>query len=185
MKRLFDILVSLCALVFLSPIMLLVALAIKAGSKGPVLFSQQRVGLGGDLFAVFKFRSMVVGAANQGPYFTQGNDPRITPVGAFLRKTSLDELPQLISVLLGHMSLVGPRPNVPPQRGEYTQEQWDKRNSVRPGITGLAQAVKRSTATPEERTRLDLEYVEKASLAFDVYVILLTIKQVVLGKGTN
>lgn len=185
MKRLFDIAVSLIALVLFSPVMLLVALAIKLGSKGPVLFTQPRVGVHGELFPVFKFRSMVVGAASQGPYFTQGNDPRITPIGALLRKTSLDELPQLLNVLLGHMSLVGPRPNVPAQRDEYSQAQWDKRNSVRPGITGLAQAIKRSAATPDERTQLDLEYVDKASLWFDIYVILLTVKQVVAGKGTN
>jgi len=185
MKRLFDIAVSLIALVLLSPIMLAVATAIKLGSPGPVLFSQQRVGVRGELFPVFKFRSMVVDATTQGPYFTQGNDPRITKVGAFLRKTSLDELPQLLNVLLGYMSLVGPRPNVPAQRDEYSQEQWDKRNIVRPGITGLAQAVKRSSATPEERTRLDLEYVDKVSIWFDIYVILLTIKQVASGKGAN
>ena len=185
MKRLFDILVSLSALVMLSPIILVVAMLVKAEGPGSVLFTQQRVGRNGELFSIYKFRSMVTDAAEKGPYFTQGNDPRITQVGAMLRRTSLDELPQLLNVLLGQMSLVGPRPNVPAQRQEYNQAQWDKRNSVRPGITGLAQAVKRSSATPEERTSLDLEYVDKTSLTFDMYVLLLTVKQVVLGKGAN
>ena len=185
MKRLFDILVAFIALLVFAPIMLPIAIIIKAQSPGPMLFRQTRVGLHGEHFSILKFRTMVADAAIKGPYFTAGNDPRITSVGRVLRKTSLDELPQVINVLFGHMSIVGPRPDVPVQREGYSQEQWDKRNSVRPGITGLAQAVKRSSATPEERTRLDLEYVEKASIWFDIYVIILTIKQVVSGKGSN
>lgn len=185
MKRLFDILVSLVALLVFAPVMLVVALLIKWQSPGPVLFRQTRVGLHGQHFSIYKFRSMVVDAAEKGPYFTKGDDPRITSIGRILRKTSLDELPQILNVLLGNMSVVGPRPDVPVQREGYTQEQWDKRNSVRPGITGLAQAVKRSSATPEERTRLDLEYVDKASVWFDIYIILLTVKQVLFARGTN
>lgn len=185
MKRLFDIVVSLVALLVFAPVMLVVALLIKWQSPGPVLFKQTRVGLGGAHFCIYKFRSMVVDAAEKGPYFTKGDDPRITPIGRIIRKTSVDELPQILNVLLGHMSLVGPRPDLPVQREGYTQEQWDKRNSVRPGITGLAQAVKRSSATHEERIALDLEYVDKSSVGFDIYVILLTIKQVLFARGTN
>lgn len=185
MKRLFDIFVAAIALLLLLPVLLLVAVFIKIESKGPVFFKQNRVGLHGDDFQIYKFRSMVAGADKQGPYFTQQNDARITKVGGFLRKTSLDELPQFINVLNGSMSLVGPRPNVPAQRGEYTELDWNKRNSVRPGITGLAQAIKRSSATPEERTQLDLEYVDKASLAFDINVMWLTVKLVLSGKGAN
>ena len=185
MKRLFDILVALVALVLLSPVMMIVAVMIKLESRGDVFFKQQRVGLDGIDFKIYKFRSMVSGADKQGPHFTSSNDSRITKVGAFLRRTSLDELPQFINVLNGTMSLVGPRPNVPAQREEYSQAEWDKRNSVRPGITGLAQAVKRSAATPEERTQLDLEYVDKSSFVYDIYVMWLTVKVVLAGRGAN
>ena len=185
MKRLFDILVALVALLLLSPLMIAVAVVIKLESSGGVFFKQRRVGLSGKEFQIYKFRSMVSGADKQGPHFTSANDSRITKVGGFLRKTSLDELPQFINVLNGSMSLVGPRPNVPAQRDEYSQEEWDKRNSVRPGITGLAQAVKRSAATPEERTQLDLEYVERSSFFYDIYVMWLTVKVVLAGRGAN
>ena len=184
LKRLFDILVSLFFLLLLAPLLVIVAMFIRIESTGPALFRQQRVGLNGELFLIYKFRSMVVDAEQRGPHFTSAADPRITKVGRFVRKTSLDELPQLLNVLKGDMSLVGPRPNVPKQRNEYTDEEWQKRNSVRPGITGLAQAVKRSEATPEERTQLDLQYVEKASFFYDLYVLALTVKQV-LFKGGN
>ncbi|WP_372738516.1 sugar transferase [Neptunomonas sp.] len=184
MKRTFDVVVAFIVLLLCLPLMLVVALFIKLESKGPALFKQQRIGKDGRLFSIYKFRSMVVGAEKVGPHFTSDYDPRITKGGRFVRKTSLDELPQLLNVLKGDMSLVGPRPNVPEQRSEYTEEEWAERNKVRPGITGLAQAVKRSQATPVERTQLDLEYVRKSSFLFDVYVILLTVKQIVL-KGGN
>lgn len=185
MKRVFDLLAGLLAFLFLAPVMVLVAILIKCHSPGPVLFRQIRVGRGGGYFHIFKFRTMVVNAAELGPYFTRTDDPRITPIGRLLRKTSLDELPQILNVLLGDMSIVGPRPDVPIQRDYYTQKQWDKRHRVRPGITGLAQALKRSAATPEERIYLDLEYVNKASIAFDAYVILLTVKQLLFARGSN
>jgi len=181
-KRLFDITLSLFFLLFLIPVLILVAILIKIESKGPAIFTQLRVGKNGNEFSIYKFRSMIVDAPGQGPYFTQDNDPRITRVGRLVRKTSLDELPQLINVLKGDMSLVGPRPNVIAQRSEYTSEDWNKRNSVRPGITGLAQATLRSAATTEERTKLDLEYVDKSSFLFDIKILIMTVGQV-LGKG--
>jgi exopolysaccharide biosynthesis polyprenyl glycosylphosphotransferase len=184
-KRLFDFVVSMVFLLIASPVMLLLALLIKLDSRGPVFFRQTRVGLNGNPFMMYKFRSMIVDAESQGPYFTSANDSRITRTGRFLRKTSLDELPQLINVLFGDMSLVGPRPNVPVQFKEYTEDEWNKRNSVRPGITGLAQAKLRSAATPEQRTQLDLQYVEKASLWFDLAIILLTVKQVIWSREGN
>lgn len=184
LKRLFDMIVSLFVLLPSLPIMLLVALLIKLESRGPVIFKQERVGLNGDPFYIYKFRSMAVDAENKGPHFTSADDPRVTRIGRFIRKTSLDELPQLLNIFNGEMSLVGPRPNVPKQKVEYTEIEWHKRNSVRPGITGLAQATLRSAATPEQRTQLDLEYVDKASVLFDVWVIMLTVKQV-LFKGGN
>lgn len=183
-KRLFDIIVSLFALLLCLPVMVLVAALIKLESRGPVIFKQERVGLNGDLFSIYKFRSMAVDAESEGPYFTSANDLRITRTGRFIRKTSLDELPQMLNVLGGSMSLVGPRPNVPRQIAGYTEAEWNERNSVRPGITGLAQAKLRSAATPEQRTQLDLEYVNKASMLFDVWVILLTVKQIFF-KGGN
>lgn len=185
MKRAFDIVVSLLVMLLCLPLMLLIAIAIKLESQGSVFFCQQRVGYLGQEFLMFKLRSMVSDAESQGPYYTTQGDSRITKVGHFLRKTSLDEIPQILNVLLGDMSIVGPRPDVPVQRSNYTQQQWDKRNSVRPGITGLAQAVVRSNAVENQRLELDLEYVDKASLLFDCWIMLLTIKQLLITKGTN
>lgn len=183
MKRVFDILAALALLAFVWPLLLVIALAVRLDSRGSVFYRQQRVGLGGRTFGIYKFRSMMSDADRIGSYQTMQGDPRITRVGRFLRKTSLDELPQLLNVLIGDMSLVGPRPDVPAQRELYSEADWAKRTSVRPGITGLAQATVRSAATPEQRLALDLEYVEHASLLFDFKVILLTVRQV-LGKGS-
>lgn len=184
MKRIFDFIVSFYSVLLLIPFFILIGVAIKLDSKGPVLFKQKRVGYLGNPFFIFKFRSMVQNSENIGPYYTQANDPRVTSVGRFLRRTSLDELPQLLNVILGNMSLVGPRPNVFAQRKDYTQEEWDKRNSVKPGITGLHQATLRSNSTLEQRKKIDLEYVDNHSFFFDLKIILLTVKQIVL-KGGN
>ena len=182
-KRWFDIGVSLATLILLSPVMILVALAVRLDSKGPVIFRQERVGQYGQVFSIYKFRSMVDNAMTLGPHYTSTGDPRVTRTGKFIRKTSLDELPQLLNVLYGDMSLIGPRPDVPGQRAGYSKYDWDKRTAVRPGITGLAQATLRSAATAEERTRLDLEYVDKSSMLFDMWIIILTIKQVLFRGG--
>lgn len=184
MKRTIDILLSLLTFVIFAPVLIAVALAIYLSDFGPVLFRQQRVGRGGREFSIFKFRSMVVNAEQKGGYSTMDRDPRITAVGRFIRRTSLDELPQVLNVLIGDMSLVGPRPDVPAQRSLYTEEEWMVRNSVRPGITGLAQATLRSAATTEERKKLDLHYARNASVAFDLVIIAWTFKQV-FGKGGN
>lgn len=183
MKRAFDIVVSTLALLALSPVFIVIPLLIRRDG-GPALFRQTRVGLHGAPFNIYKFRSMVVNSEQLGGHSTEANDPRITKVGHFVRKTSIDELPQLLNVLKGDMSLVGPRPNVPGQRSEYTQEQWDLRNSVLPGITGLAQATLRSSATWQERYDLDAEYVRCRSLGFDLKIILMTVKQI-FTKGGN
>ena len=184
MKRLMDIVLSLAALVLLSPLLLLVAFWIVLDSGWPVFFRQTRLGLGGREFGMVKFRSMVKNAASIGPYFTAMGDPRITPVGRFIRRTSVDELPQLINVLLGDMSLVGPRPDVPVQRGMYTAAQWNERCSVRPGITGLAQALIRSEGTQEQRLALDLRYAREASVWFDLKIMWWTLARLT-GKGSN
>ena len=127
---------------------------------------------------------MVINAESLGGYSTADRDPRITAIGRFIRRTSLDELPQLLNVLFGEMSIVGPRPDVPAQRSLYTDDEWTVRHSVRPGITGLAQSTLRSEATTEQRKAMDLEYAKNVSFALDVRIILMTIRQVVF-KGGN
>jgi lipopolysaccharide/colanic/teichoic acid biosynthesis glycosyltransferase len=144
LKRTLDLALSLVALLILSPVLFGAALAIALESGFPVLFRQTRLGLHGREFGMLKFRSMVKNAASIGPYFTSTSDPRITRVGRFIRRTSIDELPQILNVLRGDMSLVGPRPDVPAQRALYSDADWAQRCSVRPGITGLAQALLRS-----------------------------------------
>ena len=183
MKRAIDVLVSASLLVLLSPLLAVAALAVALESPGPVLFRQTRLGQGGREFAMYKFRSMVANAAGIGPYHTSSGDPRITRVGRFLRRTSIDELPQLLNVLKGDMSLVGPRPDVPPQRGLYSDADWALRCSVRPGITGLAQATLRSQATPEQRLSLDLRYAREQNLWLDAKIVAWTFGR--FGRGSN
>lgn len=184
MKRALDLLVGFVALLVLLPVLAAVALAVLLESGRPVLFRQTRIGLGGREFSMYKFRSMVVNAAAIGPYHTSAGDPRITRVGRLIRRTSLDELPQLLNVLAGDMSLVGPRPDVPAQRSLYSHEEWAQRCSVRPGITGLAQATLRSEATPEQRLALDLRYAREHSLWLDLRILAWTVGRLA-GKGSN
>ena len=179
-----DIALSLITLLALSPLLLAAALAIALESGLPVLFRQTRVGLKGREFGMFKFRSMVKNAASLGPYFTQADDPRITRVGRFLRRTSIDELPQLINVLKGDMSLVGPRPDVPAQRSLYSDADWAQRCSMRPGITGLAQALYRSDSTEAQRLEADLRYIREASLWLDLEICWWTLRRLG-GQGAN
>ena len=184
MKRVFDIIVCVFALLVLMPVLALASLAVAFESGLPVFFKHERIGRNGQPFGMFKFRSMVKNAASIGPYFTTGDDPRITRVGRVIRRASIDELPQLINVLLGDMSLVGPRPDVAAQRSLYTDAAWAERCSVRPGITGLAQAVQRSEGTQESRLALDLQYVREHSLWFDLKIMWLTLSRL-SGKGAN
>jgi lipopolysaccharide/colanic/teichoic acid biosynthesis glycosyltransferase len=184
MKRLLDLLLAAAALLLLSPVLLAAAAAVALESGRPVLFRQQRVGLHGRRFAMLKFRSMVPDAAARGPYFTTGDDPRITRVGRILRRTSVDELPQLLNVLRGDMSLVGPRPDLPAQEALYAPADWALRCSVRPGLTGLAQATMRSAATPEQRLAADLDYVRRHGVLRDLRILLLTLGRL-SGRGSN
>ena len=184
MKRVTDVVLSLMALTLLAPVFLLTALAVVLGSGPPALFRQTRVGLGGREFSMLKFRSMVKDAALTGPYYTRTNDVRITRVGQFIRRTSIDELPQIVNVLIGNMSLVGPRPDVPLQKSLYSTEDWTRRCSVRPGITGLAQALIRSEGTNEDRLALDLRYVREACLWLDLKIMWWTLARLT-GKGGN
>ncbi|MFM9872940.1 MAG: sugar transferase [Fimbriimonadaceae bacterium] len=183
MKRIFDFVLSLILIVLFLPLMVVVGIWIALDSPGGAFYIQKRVGVGGKTFGVLKFRSMVTNADQIGGYSTQDGDARITKSGRFIRKTSLDELPQLFNVLRGEMSLVGPRPDTPMQEVNYSPEEWTKRCSVRPGITGLAQAILRSEATPDERTRLDLEYVDRAGVGFDLKILGMTVRQVLFRGG--
>jgi len=184
MKRALDVVLALLALVLFSPLLMAVAAAIAVESGRPVVFRQARLGLRGREFSMYKFRSMVRNAAAIGPYHTAEGDPRITPVGRYLRRTSIDELPQLLNVLKGDMSLVGPRPDVPAQRALYSEADWAERCSVRPGITGLAQALLRSNATQAQRLALDLRYVRERYFWLDLRIMGWTLGRV-FGKGSN
>ena len=184
MKRLMDLVLAAAALLLLSPVLLATAAAVAIDGGFPVLFRQVRNGRDGRTFGMFKFRSMVKDAAAIGPFNTAANDPRITRVGRFIRRTSLDELPQLFNVLLGDMSLVGPRPDVPVQRALYDDRDWALRCSVRPGITGLAQVVLRSEGSEDDRRELDLRYVREHSVWLDLKILAQTVGRL-SGRGAN
>jgi exopolysaccharide biosynthesis polyprenyl glycosylphosphotransferase len=194
-KRLFDLLSSLLALLALSPLMIGVAVAIKLTSRGPILFKQLRVGQHGRPFHMLKFRSMISNAEElkarlmaqneqTGPVFKMRRDPRITTVGRFIRKFSIDELPQLVNVLRGEMSVVGPRPPVP---GEVTKyEAWQRRRlSVRPGLTCVWQVSGRNEISFEEWMYLDMQYIDHWSLGHDFQLILKTLPVVLTGRGAS
>lgn len=184
-QRVLDITVAGTLLVLLAPLFAVIATAVRLTSPGPVLYRQIRVGKGGRLFQLVKFRSMVHDSEKIGPWFTALGDPRITKLGKFLRSTSLDELPQLINVLRGEMSLVGPRPDVPAQLTDYTQEERRIILSVRPGITGLAQVVGRSNLSMHERTNYSVHYALHRSLLLDLKILLRTLWVVAGSRGTT
>ncbi|MFT6097647.1 MAG: lipopolysaccharide/colanic/teichoic acid biosynthesis glycosyltransferase [Arenicella sp.] len=193
-KRTLDILVALAALLSLSPLLVLVATLIKLESKGDVLFKQERVGLNGLPFTMWKLRSMSLDAEAQrhdldlqnemstGVIFKMKRDPRITRVGALIRKTSIDELPQLVNVLKGEMSLVGPRPPLPSEVSEYSRADR-RRLAVTPGITCIWQISGRSDIPFEQQVKLDIQYIEKQNLWFDLWVLLKTIPAVLKARG--
>ena len=188
MSRVRDLLIALIFLVALSPILLACALAVRRTSPGPILFRQRRLGIQGRPFHVLKFRSMIHNAPDlrnpDGSAYTGSDDPRVTPVGRFLRKTSLDELPQLFNVLRGEMSLVGPRPDQVDQIRFYTETE-KRKLLVKPGITGLAQICGRNNITWEERKALDVEYVDRRSFWLDLAILAKTIPYVILRKDIN
>ncbi len=184
-KRFCDFTVSLVALIVLSPLFAVVAIAIKLDSKGPVIFKQERLGFGGNVFLIYKFRSMCVGAeqTGTGQYSFKG-DPRVTKVGRFLRATSIDELPQLLNVLKGEMSIVGFRPPLtyhPWPIEEYTKYQ-KRMFLVKPGITGWAQVNGRKEVEWHERIRLNVYYVENMSLLLDIRIVFMTFINVLKNK---
>ena len=194
-KRAFDFIASLAGLIILSPLFLIIAIAIKVEDpKGSVFYSQIRSGQNQSPFKMYKFRSMVSNADQlldqllkqneiDGAMFKMHDDPRVTKVGRFIRKYSIDELPQLLNVLLGQMSLVGPRPPLPREVEEYTD--YDKqRLAVKPGCTGLWQATVRNSVGFDEMVKLDLVYISRRSVSFDVYVMLRTLL-VFIKPNTN
>ena len=193
-KRLMDILLSLLALILGSPVFLLTALLVKITSPGPIIFSQVRVGKYGRHFKFYKFRSMYIDAearkaellkhneSGDGVIFKMKHDPRITPVGRFIRKFSIDELPQLFNVVLGDMSLVGPRPPLPSEVRTYSLEER-KRLNITPGITCLWQVSGRSELPFSKQIALDKEYIASQSMWKDFIILLKTIPAILTGKG--
>lgn len=181
-KRLTDILFSIIILIVTSPILLISAIAIKLDSRGPVFFIQNRSGLNGKSFPMIKFRGMVENANEIGPALTLINDPRITRVGKWLRRTSIDEIPQVFNVLKGEMSLIGPRPEIVPITRNYTVEQ-KKVFNFKPGITGFSQVNGRQMLTPNERIDMEVKYYSRANFWSDLIIMFLTFKVVLSNKG--
>jgi lipopolysaccharide/colanic/teichoic acid biosynthesis glycosyltransferase len=183
MPRAFDVAIAGLALAILSPVLLVAAIAIKLGSRGPVIYRQRRVGLGGAEFELFKLRTMVLGSDPVGiGTAVARDDPRVTAAGRVLRRTSLDEIPNLLNVLRGEMAIVGPRPTIPAQVDDYTPRQH-RRHEVRPGITGWAQVQGRAGIPWEERIELDVEYVDRRDARLDLRILAKTVWLLVSGHG--
>ena len=193
LKRTGDILISLLGLIVLSPVLAVVALLIWLEDRGPVIFTQERNGLNNRIFKMYKFRSMVINAAAlrsemekynelDGPAFKMKHDPRITRIGRFIRKTSLDELPQLVNILLGQMSLVGPRP-LPTYETAQCNDYQMQRLLVKPGLTCYWQISGRSDITFDEWIEMDLKYIREASALTDLKILFQTARAVLTGKG--
>jgi lipopolysaccharide/colanic/teichoic acid biosynthesis glycosyltransferase len=203
--RILDIIIALLTLLILSPLMLIIALAVRLESSGPAVFSQERVGRFQRRFTLHKFRTMAAGASNdrhrefvqelyagQHPEATAGNprfklagDPRITRIGRFLRRSSLDELPQLWNVVRGEMSLVGPRPPIYYEVEAYPADHWFTRFDVQPGLTGLWQVSGRCELTLDEMIALDIEYVQRRSLRLNLLILLRTLPAVLASRGAS
>ena len=179
-KRFIDIILSIIGIIITTPVLIIVATAIKFDSKGPVLFCQDRIGLNGRVFKILKFRSMSLNAEKSGVY-EQKNDPRVTRVGKIIRKTSIDELPQFINILKGDMSLIGPRPTLTyhPWRFDQYSEEQKIRFQVRPGVTGLAQINGRKELMWEDRIVLDVQYVKNLSITLDIKIFFKTLKKII------
>lgn len=194
-KRFFDICLSAAALVVLSPLLLVIAILIYLEDKGPVIYSQTRIGKDGRAFKLYKFRSMCVDADEKlkdlqklnerdGPVFKIRDDPRVTKVGKFIRKTCIDELPQLVNIIKGDMSIVGPRPPLPNEVEQYNSYQ-KQRLLVVPGLTCYWQIQKGKETTFDEWVELDLKYIKERSILLDFRLILLTFKVILSGKGAE
>ncbi len=181
-KRFTDVIFSIIILTLCLPLIILAMIAIKLDSKGPVFFVHERTGLGGKPFRMFKFRGMIDNALAFGPVLTQENDPRITRVGRILRRTSFDEVPQFINVLLGDMSIIGPRPEMTSITANYNEFQR-KVFDFKPGITGISQVNGRQRLTPDERTEMEINYYSRENFIDDLGIIIKTIKVVISNEG--
>lgn len=181
-KRFFDIIIAIIGLVFFLIAFIFIAPIIFFTDRGPVFYNAQRMGRYGKSFKMFKFRSMYVNSPDlrnvDGSTFNSDNDPRVTPIGKFIRKTSIDELPQFINVLIGDMSIIGPRPTLPssPEKIKLFDEYRTKRIQIRPGVTGYTQAYYRNSISPDEKFKYDAWYVDNMSFKTDLKVIFQTIK---------
>lgn len=185
MKRVLDFIISLFALIILSPLFLIVSVCILISDGSPVFFCQKRVGKNNELFEIYKFRTMKRGTENVASNDLSDANVKITKFGKILRATSIDELPQLLNILNGTMSLIGPRPLIPEETKIRELRQKYNVYSVRPGITGWAQVNGRDNVSAEKKALLDKEYVEKQSLMFDIKIFFMTIHQVLCRKDVN
>jgi lipopolysaccharide/colanic/teichoic acid biosynthesis glycosyltransferase len=181
-KRCTDIAISIVLLIISLPILIIIVIAIKLDSKGPVFFVQDRTGLDGKPFKMIKFRGMVNNAMEIGPELTQKDDPRITRVGKILRRTSLDEIPQMINVLKGDMSLVGPRPEITSITSKYSEEQKEV-FVFKPGITGYSQINGRQLLSPDKRVKMEVEYYSNANFWSDLLIAVSTFKVILSNEG--
>lgn len=187
-KNVLDKVFGLILLILLAPILLIIAFAIKLDSRGPIIFKQKRLGKNGNIFEIYKFRTMYVDAPDirneDGSTFNSDNDPRVTRVGNVLRKTSLDELTQIFNILKGEMSFIGPRPDLPDHYELYTD--FDKRKLlVKPGVTGYAQCNGRNNIEWKNRIEMDIFYIENYSILLDVQILIKTAISVLKSEGVN
>lgn len=188
LKRAFDIAFSIFALILLSPFMIISAIAVKLYDRGPVFYKQKRLTINGKIFSIYKFRSMIANAEKEGGVqLASEDDPRITPVGRFLRKTRIDEFPQMLNILKGEMSVVGPRPERPELSELYKKEmpEFEFRLKVKAGLTGYAQVTGVYDTTPYDKLKMDLMYIENYSFKMDMQIILMTVKTMLFPPKTN
>ncbi|MDG0030616.1 exopolysaccharide biosynthesis polyprenyl glycosylphosphotransferase [Priestia sp. Y58] len=187
LKGIGDFLFALICLIITLPLLILFCLAIKLESKGPAFFLQERVGLNGKTFYIIKLRSMNINAEKNGAQWATKDDPRVTKIGAFIRKTRIDEIPQLINILRGDMSLIGPRPERPIFTEQFNKQilGFKNRLAIKPGITGWAQVNGGYDISPGEKLKLDLFYIQNLSLLLDIKIVIKTIKVILTGDGAR
>jgi len=186
-RRFIDLVMAFFALIIVSPVILITAILIKLESKGPAFFFQERSGLNGKTFNIIKLRSMTIDAEKNGPQWAAKNDMRVTKIGKFIRKTRIDELPQLINVIKGEMSIIGPRPERPVFVEQFSKEipGFENRLLVKPGLSGWAQVNGGYDITPEEKLKYDLYYIKNMNVKLDMKIIYKTIKVVFTGDGAR
>ncbi|MTI71809.1 MAG: sugar transferase [Firmicutes bacterium] len=187
LKRTMDIFFSLIGLIVTFPLVLLIVVLIKLETKGPWLYKQDRIGVKGRKFTIYKLRSMFKDAEKDGIHWTEENDPRVTKIGKFIRKTRIDEIPQLFNILIGDMSIVGPRPERPFFIKIFNKElpMYKERLTIKPGLTGLAQVNGGYNLTPKEKLHLDLYYIKNKNLLVDIKIIIKTIKVIFTLEGAR